>query len=280
MGTAFIGCLQSKEYMHNRTGLILLTRLVSHFPTKSTIGESILLALEPLQDENNPMQDIRTMAQGYSAQLIKARSDGVWKEESEEETKKREEKEKQIQEEKRLQREKNIEEMDKEMGKDIEVTQRQFDRDNRRRTDRPPTQHLTPPPQPRMYDRGPNVRDRDGRMQRDQRPMQQDRVPPPPPPPPQQGRYDQGRRRDNTRDNRNQTSDNDGKSLHGRWEGNTGNASNNNNNDSSRKTTVTKRERSPEPMRGTQGRGNSMDRDPKRARREPSPHRRHSNRRR
>jgi len=247
--------------MHNRTGLILLMRLVSHFPTKSTIGEKILHALQPLQDEKNPMQDIRTMAQAYSAQLIKARSDGLWKEESEEETKEREEREKQLQEEKRLQREKNIKEMDKEMGKDIEGAQRQFERDTRRRSGQ-----LTPPLQ-RMGDRGPNPqRDRDGRLQRDQRPMQQDRGPPP-----QQGmqsrRERDSRRRDDNRDNRdnrNHPGENDGgKTLHGRWEGNT------TTNDKARRSS--KRERSP-------ARGSSPSRDSKRARREPSP--RSSNRRR
>lgn len=77
---AFIGCLRSSEYMHSRTALIFLIRIVRVFPTKSAMGEKLLLALQPLQRDTNQMHDLKTMAQGYNSQLLKARDDGIWKE--------------------------------------------------------------------------------------------------------------------------------------------------------------------------------------------------------
>lgn len=158
LGTAFIGCLKSKEYMHNRTSLVILTRMVSHFPTKSILGEKILDALEPLQRDNNPMQDIKAMAQGYSSQLVKARSEGVWREESEKATKEREEREKQVQEEKRLKREKNLEEMEKD-SQEIFKNMERDGRDGRRRQDRP-YGHNAPSQMQRMGNANPHQRDR------------------------------------------------------------------------------------------------------------------------
>jgi THO complex subunit 2 len=252
LGTTFIGCVNSKEYMHNRTGLILLTRLVNNFPTKSTLGEKLLEELQPLQDDSNPLHDIKAMAQAYSAQLSKARSDGVWKEENKKAAKEREIKEKQIQEEKRIQREKNLEEMQKE-SKDID---KQLGRETR--PGRPHSQMT--PQQSRVGERN-TVPQRDNRGQRDQR--QSDRSPPPSQQS-MQGRWekdngvaqrghDQGRRRDEGRgENRNQTAgDNDStkSSLRGRW-------------DNSRK-----RERSPDK--------NKSERDVKRSRRDASPQPQH-----
>lgn len=100
MSTVFIGCLQSTEYIHTRTALILLTKMVDVFPTKSTLGSKLLTALEPLKSDSNPMQDIKTMALGYSSQISKRNDTGTWMEEDSKTAKARLEKEK-IQGEKR-----------------------------------------------------------------------------------------------------------------------------------------------------------------------------------
>ncbi len=119
MGKAFIGCLKSSEYMHTRAALIILTRIVNVYPTRSIIGEKLMNALVPLKDENL-MQDIKAMAQAYYSQLIKSRDDGVWKDEDDATAKARVEKEKKLLEERR----KNAEKQREEMKKDVEqITQ-------------------------------------------------------------------------------------------------------------------------------------------------------------
>ena len=116
LGASFIGCLQSSEYMHNRTALIILFRMVGFFPTKSTLGEKLLNALAPLQEDSNPMQDIKAMAQGYSSKIIQARDTGTWKEEDSKATKARADKVKKQTEDRLKKAEKRMEEMEKEMG--------------------------------------------------------------------------------------------------------------------------------------------------------------------
>lgn len=81
IGAVCIGCLNSKEYMHLRNCLVVLTRMVEVYPTRPKLANRMLEALEPLRDESNSLADIRTSAQAYSMQLLKARDDGVWKEE-------------------------------------------------------------------------------------------------------------------------------------------------------------------------------------------------------
>lgn len=100
IGTAAIGCLNSSEYMHTRAALIVLSRIVLVFPTQPKIGDKILIALGPLQsDDDKP--DIRATAKGYASQLIKARDEGMWKEENIAVTKARKEREKMKAEEKK-----------------------------------------------------------------------------------------------------------------------------------------------------------------------------------
>ena len=119
MGKAFIGCLKSSEYMHTRAALIILTRIVNVYPTRSIIGEKLINALMPLKDENL-MQDIKAMAQAYHSQLIKSRDDRVWKDEDDATAKARVEKEKRLLAERR----KNAEKQREEMKKDVEqITQ-------------------------------------------------------------------------------------------------------------------------------------------------------------
>ena len=83
IGSVAIGALKSSQYIHTRNSLILLTRLVSEFPTRPALGYKLIKTLEPLADENkNSFADIRASAAAYSQQLTRARDDGVWKEES------------------------------------------------------------------------------------------------------------------------------------------------------------------------------------------------------
>jgi len=129
LGVVFIGYLQSAEYMHTRTALIILSTIVDCFPTKSTLGEKLLKVLAPLQEDSNHMQDIKAMAQGYSSKIIKARDTGTWKEEDKKATKAREEKEKKTQEE----RKKNAEKQLQEMAKDMEASAKQVGDSNHER---------------------------------------------------------------------------------------------------------------------------------------------------
>jgi THO complex subunit 2 len=83
LGAAMLGCLQSSEYMHCRNSLVLLSRMVEEYPTRPTLANKLLSVLQPFQEEGYPFADIRASAQAYGTQLIKARDDGVWKEETE-----------------------------------------------------------------------------------------------------------------------------------------------------------------------------------------------------
>ena len=81
VGAAALGCLQSKEYIHTRAALIVLSRVVDVFPSRPNLGNKLFEVLEPLKSEQNKFPDIRSAAQAYFMQLTKARADGVWKEE-------------------------------------------------------------------------------------------------------------------------------------------------------------------------------------------------------
>jgi THO complex subunit 2 len=83
MGSLVVGALKSSQYIHTRNCLILLTRMVNEFPTRPPLGYKLVQTLEPLSDESqNSFADIRASAAAYSQQLIRARDDGVWREES------------------------------------------------------------------------------------------------------------------------------------------------------------------------------------------------------
>lgn len=81
LGKALIGCLTSSEYMHMRTGLVILTRIVEVFPTRPGLGNKLINTLKPLQDENSVRPDIRASANAYCTMLLRARDDGKWIEE-------------------------------------------------------------------------------------------------------------------------------------------------------------------------------------------------------
>ncbi|KAI2496519.1 Transcription factor/nuclear export subunit protein 2 [Fragilaria crotonensis] len=122
IGEATIGCLDSTEYMHVRSSFVVLSRIVDAFPTRPKLGQTLLDALEPLQDETYPLQDIKTAAHAYGTLLIKARGDGVWKEEDSATIKAREEKEKADIAAKLKRREEQLADMKRDMEKiDVEI---------------------------------------------------------------------------------------------------------------------------------------------------------------
>jgi hypothetical protein len=117
LGTALIGCLTSHEYMHIRTGLLILTRLVDVFPSRASMGMKVLLALRPLQDENTSRPDIRASANAYGMMLVKARDDGKWLDENEAEAKARADKEAAAALERKKKLEQNFQELERDNEK-------------------------------------------------------------------------------------------------------------------------------------------------------------------
>jgi THO complex subunit 2 len=132
LADALIGCLQSTEYIHTRTGLVVLSRLVHVFPTGPSLGNKLLKVLEPLQDESS-RPDIRASARAYGMMLVKARDEGKWIEEDEAAAKARAEKEKAAAEE----RKKKIEKSFQELERENEKIAAQIGTDDRRDRDRP-----------------------------------------------------------------------------------------------------------------------------------------------
>lgn len=117
LGTALIGCLNSTEYMHTRTGLVVLTRLVEVFPTRPRFGNRLIAALEPLQDEQSDRPDIRASANAYGTMLLKARDDGKWIEEDAAVAKARADKEKAAAEERKKKLAEQFEELERDSEK-------------------------------------------------------------------------------------------------------------------------------------------------------------------
>jgi len=132
LGAALIGCLKSTEYMHMRAGLVVLTRLVDVFPTRPGVGNKLLEALEPLQDENSSRPDIRASANAYGMMVVKARDEGKWVEEDEAVAKARADKEKAAAEERKKKLEQTFQEIERDSEKiTAEIGPR--DRHDRRR---------------------------------------------------------------------------------------------------------------------------------------------------
>ena len=120
--------------MHNRTALITLSRMVDVYPTKSTFGDKLISTLKPLQEDSNPMQDIKAMAQGYSSKIIRVRDTGSWKEEDSKATKARTDREKKVQEGRKKNAERQMEQMKTDslqISKQIGSDGRDRDRDRR-----------------------------------------------------------------------------------------------------------------------------------------------------
>lgn len=135
-GAAVIGCLESSEYMHTRTGLVVLTRLVDVFPTRPALGNKLMAVLEPLQDETTSRPDIRASASAYGMMLVKARDDGKWVEEDKAVAKARADKERAAAEERKRNLEKTFQELQRDSEKisaEIGPRDGQRDRNDRRR---------------------------------------------------------------------------------------------------------------------------------------------------
>lgn len=90
--------------------------MVEAYPTRPTLANRLLSALGPLQEESYPFADIRASAQAYGTQLIRARDDGVWKEETEASKKAR----KAIEQAAAVARQKKAEEQMEQMQRDSE----------------------------------------------------------------------------------------------------------------------------------------------------------------
>ena len=73
LGAALLGCLKSKEFMINRTSLVVLMRMVSSFPTQTKLGEKLFCTIDALQKDSQ-MKDIQAMATSYSSALTAARN--------------------------------------------------------------------------------------------------------------------------------------------------------------------------------------------------------------
>jgi THO complex subunit 2 len=132
LGTVFMGSLNSSEYMVIRACLLVLTRIVDEFPTRPGLGQRLMDALEPIQQDSYPLQDIKTAAQAYGMLLGKARNEGVWKEEDAAVAEAREKEEKAALAERQKKAEERFEEMQAENEK-ITKELGPRDRDDRRR---------------------------------------------------------------------------------------------------------------------------------------------------
>ena len=86
------------EELISRVALKVLIRIVSVFPTKAHVGQVILKRLEPIQKEESSN---KALANSYFGQLMKARNDGIWREEDSKVEAEREEQERVKQEERR-----------------------------------------------------------------------------------------------------------------------------------------------------------------------------------
>jgi THO complex subunit 2 len=117
LGAAVVGCLESSEYMHTRTALVVLTRLVDVFPTRPAMGNKLLAVLEPLQDESSSRPDIRASASAYGMMLMKARDDGKWVEEDKAVAQARADKERAVAEERKRNLEKTFQELERDSVK-------------------------------------------------------------------------------------------------------------------------------------------------------------------
>lgn len=134
LGGSLIGCLNSKEYIHTRTGLLVLTRIVDVFPTRPKLAYKLQDTLVPLQDEASARPDIRASANSYGMMLLKARDEGKWVEEDASVAKARADKEKEVAEARKKKLAEQFQEMERETEKITqEIGPRDGHRNDRRR---------------------------------------------------------------------------------------------------------------------------------------------------
>lgn len=73
-------CLESKDYMQIRNALIILMRILPHFPLLMKLAQIIERYVEKvIEDEKNQRQDLFVLASSYIGQL-KSRSNDMIKE--------------------------------------------------------------------------------------------------------------------------------------------------------------------------------------------------------
>lgn len=69
-------CLDSKDYMQIRNALIILMRILPHFPMLSKLAQIIEKRVEKVvEEERNKRQDLFVLASSYSGQLKNKSSD-------------------------------------------------------------------------------------------------------------------------------------------------------------------------------------------------------------
>lgn len=112
--------------------------MVEVYPTRPTLANRLLSALEPLQDESYSFADIRASAQAYGTQLIRARDDGVWKEETEQSKKARKAKEKAAAAARQKKAEEQMQQMQRDSEKITEEIGEKESYDQRRQAGRGP----------------------------------------------------------------------------------------------------------------------------------------------
>lgn len=73
-------CLESKDYMQIRNALIILMRILPHFPLLQKLSQIIeKYVLRVIEDEKNKRQDLFVLASSYIGQL-KTRANDMMKE--------------------------------------------------------------------------------------------------------------------------------------------------------------------------------------------------------
>lgn len=67
---AMVFCLDSKDYMQIRNALIILMRILEHFPVLAKLAQIIERKVDKVkEDEKNQRQDLFVLASSYSGQL-------------------------------------------------------------------------------------------------------------------------------------------------------------------------------------------------------------------
>lgn len=77
---AIIVCLESQDYVQIRNSLIILIKILPHFPVLAKLSQCIEKKIEKIkEDEKNKRQDLYILATSYSGQL-KARASFIMRE--------------------------------------------------------------------------------------------------------------------------------------------------------------------------------------------------------
>ncbi len=69
--STIVSCLKSKEYMHIRSSLVLLSKIAESFPTRKKYGTMVLEAVDTLEKEETGRSDLSLMAKSLGTILRK-----------------------------------------------------------------------------------------------------------------------------------------------------------------------------------------------------------------